>query len=81
MTVDQAGLRDAIKRVYTEVVNDPKKGYHFHTGPDLCISATLAASAPLAMPSVPSTVVSNVAGQSTQRSPDAVDSPPAHLTL
>ncbi|HEY7516696.1 MAG TPA: methyltransferase domain-containing protein [Methylomirabilota bacterium] len=34
MTVDQAGLRDAIKRVYTEVANDPKKGYHFHTGPD-----------------------------------------------
>jgi arsenite methyltransferase len=37
MTVDQAGLRDAIKRVYTEVVNDPKKGYHFHTGPDYAV--------------------------------------------
>jgi SAM-dependent methyltransferase len=37
MTVDPAGLRDAIKRVYTEVVNDPKKGYHFHTGPDYAV--------------------------------------------
>jgi SAM-dependent methyltransferase len=34
MSVDQTELRSAIKRVYTEVVNDPKKGYHFHTGPD-----------------------------------------------
>jgi arsenite methyltransferase len=37
MTVDKAGLRDAIKRVYTEVVNDPQKGYHFHTGPDYAV--------------------------------------------
>jgi arsenite methyltransferase len=37
MTVDQAGLREAIKRVYTEVVNDPKKGYHFHTGSDYAV--------------------------------------------
>jgi SAM-dependent methyltransferase len=35
--VDQTGLRDAIKRVYTEVANDPKKGYHFHTGPDYAV--------------------------------------------
>jgi SAM-dependent methyltransferase len=34
MSVDQTELRSAIERVYTEVVNDPKKGYHFHTGPD-----------------------------------------------
>jgi len=34
MPVDAAELRRAIERVYTEVVNDPKKGYHFHTGPD-----------------------------------------------
>jgi arsenite methyltransferase len=37
MTVDQSELRHAIKRVYTEVVNDPKKGYHFHTGPEYAI--------------------------------------------
>ena len=33
MPVDASELRRAIERVYTEVVNDPKKGYHFHTGP------------------------------------------------
>lgn len=37
MTVDQSELRQAIKRVYTEVVSDPKKGYHFHTGPDYAV--------------------------------------------
>ena len=37
MTVDRAEVRDAIKRVYTEVVNDPKKGYHLHTGPDYAV--------------------------------------------
>ena len=37
MTVDRTGLRDAIKQVYTDVVNDPKKGYHFHTGPDYAV--------------------------------------------
>ena len=37
MTVDQNELRHAIKRVYTEVANDPKKGYHFHTGPEYAI--------------------------------------------
>lgn len=47
----------------------------------ICISAILAASAPLAMPSVPSTVVSNVAGQSIQSSPDAVETPPAYLIV
>jgi arsenite methyltransferase len=35
--VNQAELRHAIKRVYTEVANDPKKGYHFHTGPDYAV--------------------------------------------
>jgi arsenite methyltransferase len=37
VTVDQSELRQAIKRVYTEVVSDPKKGYHFHTGPDYAV--------------------------------------------
>jgi arsenite methyltransferase len=37
MTVNQTELRDAIKRVYTEVVSDPKKGYHFHTGPEYAV--------------------------------------------
>ena len=34
MTLDTRLLREEIQKVYTEVVRDPKKGYHFHTGPD-----------------------------------------------
>ena len=34
MPVDASHLRAAIREVYSEVVRDPKKGYHFHTGPD-----------------------------------------------
>jgi arsenite methyltransferase len=34
MPIDVAQLRQEIQCVYTEVVGDPKKGYHFHTGPD-----------------------------------------------
>jgi SAM-dependent methyltransferase len=37
MPVDTARLRDAISAVYSEVACDPKKGYHFHTGPDYAI--------------------------------------------
>lgn len=37
MPVDVMELRRAIERVYTEVVNDPKKGYHFHTGPEYAV--------------------------------------------
>jgi arsenite methyltransferase len=37
MPVDTAELRRAIERMYTEVVNDPKRGYHFHTGPDYAV--------------------------------------------
>jgi SAM-dependent methyltransferase len=37
MPVDVTELRRAIARVYTEVVNDPKKGYHFHTGPEYAV--------------------------------------------
>jgi ubiquinone/menaquinone biosynthesis C-methylase UbiE len=37
MPVDSAELRRAIERVYTEVVNDPKKGYHFHTGAEYAV--------------------------------------------
>src|SRR6266436_1575291 len=34
MTLDTMQLRQEIQRVYSEVVLDPKKGYHFHTGPE-----------------------------------------------
>lgn len=34
MPLDTQLLREEIQKVYSEVVRDPKKGYHFHTGPD-----------------------------------------------
>jgi SAM-dependent methyltransferase len=34
MTVDAERLREEISKVYSEVARDPKKGYHFHTGPE-----------------------------------------------
>jgi SAM-dependent methyltransferase len=34
MPIDVVKLRREIQRVYSEVVGDPKKGYHFHTGAD-----------------------------------------------
>jgi SAM-dependent methyltransferase len=37
MAVDTARLREAISKVYSEVARDPKKGYHFHTGPEYAV--------------------------------------------
>lgn len=37
MPLDTARLRNEIQKVYSEVVRDPKKGYHFHTGPDYAV--------------------------------------------
>lgn len=37
MPLDTTRLRDEIQRVYSEVVRDPKKGYHFHTGPEYAV--------------------------------------------
>jgi len=34
MPVDRAQLRTEIQKVYSDVASDPKKGYHFHTGPE-----------------------------------------------
>lgn len=34
MPLDTALLRQEIQKVYSQVVADPKKGYHFHTGPE-----------------------------------------------
>jgi len=34
MTVDAERLREEIRKVYSDVASDPKKGYHFHTGPE-----------------------------------------------
>lgn len=48
MTVDTNQLRLEIQKVYTEVVRDPKRGYHFHTGPDYAVEALGYSSAQLA---------------------------------
>ena len=37
MPLDTERLRREIKNVYSEVARDPKKGYHFHTGPDYAV--------------------------------------------
>jgi SAM-dependent methyltransferase len=37
MALDTARLREEISNVYGEVARDPKKGYHFHTGPDYAV--------------------------------------------
>jgi arsenite methyltransferase len=34
MALDTGHLREEIQKKYTEVAHDPKKGYHFHTGPE-----------------------------------------------
>jgi SAM-dependent methyltransferase len=35
--IDTAQLRKAVQAVYAEVVRDPKRGYHFHTGPEYAV--------------------------------------------
>jgi len=37
MPLDTTRLREEISKVYSEVVNDPTKGYHFHTGPEYAV--------------------------------------------
>ena len=37
MALDTDRLRDEISKVYREVARDPKKGYHFHTGPEYAV--------------------------------------------
>lgn len=37
MPLDTSQLRLEIQKVYSEVVRDPKKGYHFHTGPEYAV--------------------------------------------
>ena len=48
MPVDPTELRTAIQDVYSEVVRDPKKGYHFHTGPEYAVERLAYPSAALA---------------------------------
>lgn len=38
MPVDAKRLREEVRKVYSEVVRDPKRGYHFHTGPEYAVA-------------------------------------------
>jgi SAM-dependent methyltransferase len=48
MPLDVGRLRHEIQRVYGDVVRDPKKGYHFHTGPEYAAERLGYAAAELA---------------------------------
>ncbi|MGH7310945.1 MAG: methyltransferase domain-containing protein, partial [Candidatus Rokuibacteriota bacterium] len=37
MPVDAERLRAEVRKVYSDVVRDPKRGYHFHTGPEYAV--------------------------------------------
>jgi SAM-dependent methyltransferase len=60
MPIDRQELRDAIRRVYSEVVCDPKKGYHFHTGPEY--AAERLGYSPAALAELPGSVTAPFAG-------------------
>jgi SAM-dependent methyltransferase len=60
MAVDTTALRRAIAHVYTEVVTDPKKRYHFHTGPDYAVERLGYAQGELA--ELPDSVTAPFAG-------------------
>jgi SAM-dependent methyltransferase len=60
MPLDRQALRDAIQDVYTEVATDPKKGYHFHTGPDY--AAERLGYSPAALAELPGSVTAPFAG-------------------
>jgi SAM-dependent methyltransferase len=60
MSIDRQALRDAIQRVYSEVACDPKKGYHFHTGPEY--AADRLGYSPAALAELPGSVTAHFAG-------------------
>jgi SAM-dependent methyltransferase len=60
MAVDTARLREEISKVYREVARDPKKGYHFHTGPEYAVERLGYSRAALA--ELPGTVTAPFAG-------------------
>ena len=47
MPIDAERLRDEVRKVYSDVAVDPKKGYHFHTGPGHAVDRLGYASAEL----------------------------------
>jgi arsenite methyltransferase len=60
MPVDGERLREEIRKVYSEVVRDPKRGYHFHTGPEYAVEH-LGYPAP-ALAALPDSVTAPFAG-------------------
>ena len=60
MPVDTQQLRLEIQKVYSDVVRDPKKGYHFHTGADYAVERLGYSRAALA--ELPDTVTAPFAG-------------------
>jgi len=60
MPVDAERLREEISKVYREVVRDPKRGYHFHTGPEYAVER-LGYPAP-ALAELPDSVTAPFAG-------------------
>jgi SAM-dependent methyltransferase len=60
MPIDAVRLREAIQAVYSEVASDPKKGYHFHTGPTYAIERLGYAASDLA--DLPDSVTASFAG-------------------
>lgn len=60
MPIDRRELRDAIQRVYSEVACDPKKGYHFHTGPEYATERL--GYSPAALAELPDSVTAPFAG-------------------
>jgi arsenite methyltransferase len=60
MSIDTSQLRHEIQKVYSEVVRDPKKGYHFHTGPEY--AAERLGYSPAALAELPDSVIAPFAG-------------------
>lgn len=60
MPLDTALLRQEIQKIYSEVVRDPKKGYHFHTGREYAVTQLGYSRDELA--ELPDSVIASFAG-------------------
>lgn len=60
MALDTELLREEIQKVYTQVVSDPKQGYHFHTGPEY--ASKLLGYSPAELAALPDSVTAPFAG-------------------
>ncbi len=60
MPLNAQVLRGEIQKVYSQVLDDPKKGYHFHTGPDYAVERL--GYVPEELAELPGTVTAPFAG-------------------